>query len=89
MTLPTAKNHYVHFGMELYLIDGPYYCLVGTDTGDDALSNDVWRALMKAGEDTPIHNHYMTGYLTHLMPKLTKAIQVPYADRAKYITLSR
>jgi hypothetical protein len=27
----------------------------------------------------------MTGYITHLTPKLTSAIQVPYADRAKYI----
>lgn len=85
MTLPSASNHYVHFGTELYLLDGPYYSLVGRDTGDDALSNDVWRALTKAGEDTPIRNHYMTGYITHLTPKLTSAIQVPYADRAKYI----
>jgi triacylglycerol lipase len=86
LSLPSASDHYVHFGTELYLLDGPYYCLVGQDTGDDASSADVWQALTKAGENTPIRNHLIPAYITRLSPKLTNGIQVPYAQRSQYVS---
>ena len=85
-SLPSAADHYVHFGMELFLMDGPYYCLVGQDTGDDAVSSEFWKALTKAGENTPVRNHLIPSYITRLTPKLTSAIQVPYAERATYVS---
>jgi triacylglycerol lipase len=85
-SLPSASDHYVHFGTELYLLDGPYYCLVGQDTGDDALAGDLWKALAKAGEETPIRNHLMPAYIERLTPKLDSALHVPYAERTRYVS---
>lgn len=84
--LPSATDPYVHIGPALVLLDGPYYCLIGEDRGDEALAGSFWAMLGKEGPVEPMQDHLTPAYLARLSPKETNAVQVPWADRARYYT---
>jgi hypothetical protein len=83
--VPSAKDPYQHIGNALVLLDGPYYCLLGGDVSDEVLASDFWRTLAKEGALEEVDDHFMKAYLARLEPKLKGSLQVPYADRAKYL----
>jgi hypothetical protein len=83
--IPSAKDPYQHLGTALVLLDGPYYCLLDEDVGDDLLAADFWKTLAKDGAIKEVDSHFIKAYLGRLEPKLKAPIQVPYADRAKYL----
>ncbi len=82
--LPSAKDPYVHIGPALVLLDGPYYALISEDEGNEALSTNYWATLGREGPFAQVADHLTPAYLALLNPKLDAAIQVPYAERAKY-----
>jgi hypothetical protein len=79
------KDPYVHLGNVVILLDGPYYCMLAEDLSDDALAGSFWKALSAEGPVEPVQDHLMPAYIEKEKPKLTIAVQVPYADRAAYM----
>ncbi len=84
--IPSPKDPYVHIGNVVILLDGPYYCMLGEDRSDEALAGSFWQSLSAEGPIQPVQDHLMPAYIAKEQPKLTAAIQVPYADRAAYMT---
>ncbi len=83
--IPSPKDPYAHIGNDVILLDGPYYCLLGEDVSDEVLAGSFWQLLSAEGPLLPVEDHLMPAYIAKILPKITSAIQVPYADRAAYM----
>jgi hypothetical protein len=81
----SASSPYTHLGNAVVMLDGPYYCLLGEDTSDEALASDFWRTLSQEGPVAQVEEHFIAAYLARLAPKLSGAVQVPYAKRDAYM----
>jgi hypothetical protein len=86
-TLVSPADPYVHLGPAVLLCDGPYYCMIGEQYGDEALGPDVWRTVSQSGLRADILEHLIPAYLERLTPKLAGPVEIPWADRQKYLTL--
>jgi triacylglycerol lipase len=86
-TLVSPADPYVHLGPAVLLLDGPYYCMIGEQYGDEALGPDVWRTMSQGGLRADIMEHLIPAYLDRLLPKPAGPVEVPWADRKSYITL--
>jgi hypothetical protein len=84
-TIASASSPYMHIGNAVVILDGPYYCLLGEDTSDEALASDFWHTLSQEGPVAQVEEHFIAAYLARLAPKLAGAVQVPYAKRYEYI----
>jgi triacylglycerol lipase len=84
-TIVSASSPYAHVGNAVVLLDGPYYCLLAEDTSEEALASDFWHTLSQEGPVAQVEEHFIASYLVRLAPKLTGAVQVPYAERYSYI----
>jgi hypothetical protein len=82
--IPSPKDPYVHIGNVVILLDGPYYCMLSEDRSDETLAGSFWKALSAEGPIEPVQDHLMPAYIEKEKPKVTVAVQVPYADRAAY-----
>jgi triacylglycerol lipase len=82
--LPSAADPYVHVGPAVILLDGPYYALITEDEGNEALAGNYGATLKAEGPVEPVKDHLTPAYLARLEPKLLNAVQVPYAERARY-----
>jgi pimeloyl-ACP methyl ester carboxylesterase len=83
--IDSRMDPFVHIGPALVLLDGPYYSLIGEDRGDEVLAGSFWKLLAAEGPVEPVSDHLIPAYIARLTPKLTEAVQVPWADRARYV----
>ncbi len=83
--IASSARPYTHIGSAIILLDGPYYALVAEDTGNEALATDFWRNLPREGFVEQVDEHFIAAYLARLAPKVGAAIQVPYAERGRYV----
>jgi hypothetical protein len=86
-TLVSPADPYVHLGPAVLLLDGPYYCMIGEQYGDEALGPEFWSTVKVSGLRTDIEEHLIPAYLDRLTPKLSGPVEVPWAARKSYITL--
>jgi hypothetical protein len=84
-TLVSSGDPYVHLGPAVVLLDGPWYCLLGEQYGDEALGLDVWGAVKRDGLRGDIREHFVASYLERLAPKQETSILVPWDQRANYL----
>jgi triacylglycerol lipase len=82
----SVSSPYMHVGNAVVILDGPYYCLLAEDTCDEALASDFWHTLAQEGPVAQVEEHFIAAYIARLTPKLTGAVQVPYAERYAYMT---
>jgi hypothetical protein len=78
-------DSYVHLGPAVVLLDGPAYCLLGDQYGDEALGPDFWDTVKRIGLRGDIREHFITSYLERLAPKREASILVPWERRADYL----
>jgi hypothetical protein len=86
-TLVSPKDPYVHLGPAVVLLDGPGYCLIGEQYGDEALGPEVWRTVIESGLRQDVREHFIGSYLERLAPKQLRSILVPWDERARYLPL--
>jgi triacylglycerol lipase len=86
-TLVSPLDPYVHLGPAVLLLDGPCYCMIGEQYGDEALGPDAWRTVSASGLRADINEHFIASYLERLVPKLAGPAEVPWVDRQKYLTV--
>jgi hypothetical protein len=84
-TLVSPADPYVHLGPAVLLLDGPYFCTLGEQYGDEALGTDFWRSVKVNGLRADIREHFILSYLERLGPKAAGPIEVPWADRDRYL----
>jgi hypothetical protein len=84
-TLVSPTDPYVHLGPAVLLLDGPYFCTLGEQYGDEALGPDFWRSVKVNGLRADIREHFVLSYLERLEPKLAGPVEVPWADRERYL----
>ncbi len=84
-TLVSPSDPYVHLGPAVLLLDGPYFCMLGEQYGDEALGPDFWRSVKVNGLREDIREHFILSYLERLEPKRTGPVEVPWADRVQYL----
>jgi len=85
--VPLLPAHrYRHLGPALVLLDGPFFCYLPADfpeggPGPELLAN------ARQGERFPeqLREHLILDYLIRLEPKITGAVQVPFAERYRYL----
>lgn len=83
--LVSPADPYVHLGSAVVLLDGPYWCALGEQYGDEALGPEVWRTVRTAGLRADIQEHLILSYLARLEPKRDGAVEVSWADRHQYL----
>jgi hypothetical protein len=86
-TLVSPLDPYVHIGDAIVLLDGPYWCVLEEQAGPDPLAEDLWRSLRTNTLAGDVKEHFIASYLDRLRPKAVQAIEVPSADRARYLGL--
>jgi hypothetical protein len=86
-TLVSPADPYVHIGDAIVLLDGPYWCTLEEQTGPDPLAEDLWRSLRTNTLAADVKEHFIASYIERIRPKVARSIQVPPADRARYIGL--
>ena len=86
-TIVSRADPYVHLGPAVLLLDGPYYCTLGEQYCDEVLGPEVWRTVSTNGLRADINEHFIASYLDRLAPKLAGPIEVPWADRQKYLAV--
>ncbi len=84
--IDSRMDPFVHVGPALVLLDGPYYCLISEDRGDDVLAGSFWKLLASEGPVEPVSDHFIAAYLARLTPKIGSAVQVSWADHARYVS---
>ncbi len=87
--VPNPKDPYVHIGPAVLLLDGPAYCLLRDDVGDDAIASTFWKFLGDRSVRHDVEEHLIPAYIDRLKPKLVEATQVPFADRLKYVAAAK
>ena len=84
-TLVSPRDPYVHIGDAVVLLDGPHYCVLGEQAGSDRLAEDFWRFLKTQTLAGEVREHLIPSYISRLRPKVPQAVEVPAADRARYV----
>jgi len=84
--IPDPKDPYVHIGPAMLLLDGPAYCLLRDDVGDEAIASTFWKFLGDRSVRHDVQEHLIPAYIARLKPKLEQATQVPFVDRLKYLS---
>ena len=77
------NDKYAHVGPEVVLLDGTRYSyLSGHDAGRISVG-ELWRSLSFAS----LADHHMDNYLSRLSAKRNAAVEVPYDQRQKYVSV--
>jgi len=84
-TLISPADPYVHIGDAVVLLDGPYYCVLGEESKSEPLAVDFWRSLKTNTLRGDVKEHFIASYIERIRPKAAGAVEVPAADRARYI----
>jgi len=84
-TLISPADPYVHIGDAVVLLDGPYYCVLGEESKSESLAVDFWRSLKTNTLRGDVMEHFIAAYIARIRPKEVQAVEVPSADRARYI----
>jgi len=84
-TLISPADPYVHIGDAVALLDGPYYCVLGEESKSEPLAVDFWRSLKTNTLRSDVNEHFIASYIERIRPKAVEAVEVPAADRARYI----
>ena len=71
---------YHHFGRELLLLDGDYYCLLEERVAEEYKVSSFWENICHES----FKDHYMTNYIKGVNAKVLKSRLIPYDDRKKY-----
>ena len=85
-TLISPADPYVHIGDAVVLLDGPYYCVLGEESKSEPLAMDFWRSLKTNSLRSDVKEHFIASYIERIRPKAVEAVEVPAADRARYIS---
>jgi triacylglycerol lipase len=80
------QRPYEQFGKEIILLDGPYYTVSQGRLEEESESGAIWGLLKQTGARTAIRLHLIANYLVMLRGKDKEAIEVPYADRLRYLS---
>ncbi|MCX7037863.1 MAG: hypothetical protein NT005_01820, partial [Spirochaetes bacterium] len=84
-TLISPADPYVHIGDAVVLLDGLYYCVLGEESKSEPLAVDIWRSLKTNSLRGDVKEHFIASYIERIRPKAAGAVEVPAADRARYI----
>jgi len=84
-TLVSPLDPYVHIGDAVVLLDGPHYCVLGEDSESEPLAVDFWRSLKTNTLAGDVKEHFIASYIERIRPKVAGAVEVPAADRARYL----
>ncbi len=76
---------YVHAGDAVVLLDGPYWCRLEEGTGPDPLAEDFWKSLRQNTLAGEVKEHFIASYIERIRPKAGTAVEVPAAQRARYL----
>jgi triacylglycerol lipase len=82
------KKPYTHLGVEVTLLDGPYYSYLEEGNNGDPLGLSFWESLKskdQVKENVP--QHAMALYRSTILPKIQASQEVPYADRMDYFQI--
>jgi hypothetical protein len=85
--VPLLPPHgYRHLGPAVLLLDEAYFCYLNGDFQHERLAADLWQNRNR-GERVPeqFREHSVLDYLARLNPKLTSAVQVPFAQRWRFL----
>jgi triacylglycerol lipase len=84
------KKPYTHLGVEITLLDGPYYSYLEEGDNADPVGVDFWESLKSKDEvKQNLPQHSMALYRANLSSKTKSAQEVPYADRMNYYQIDR
>jgi triacylglycerol lipase len=78
---------YVHLGPEVLLLDGPFYACLEQRYRDGREEVPTWEHVVREKLAERLKGHLIAHYIERILPKLVEDIQVPYADRAAYLTV--
>jgi hypothetical protein len=84
-TLVSPLDPYVHIGDAVVLLDGPHYCVLGEDSRNEPLAVDFWRSLKTNTLAADVREHFIASYIERIRPKVAGAVEVPAADRSRFI----
>jgi len=79
--LDSIHGIYEHLGREVILLDSQYYVYLEEHNAERKSVGSFWKNI----EHESIEEHFMKNYLKNISSKLRDAVQVPYAQREKYI----
>ena len=85
INLVYREDPYVHFGGEINLLDGVYYCREKNGVTDRPLPKRMFTDLSRDDIDTLMEEHSIRTYVDSIRAKLDGAIEVPAAERERYI----
>lgn len=79
--LASIHGDYEHFGEEVILLDGQYFVYLDRH----GALHTVTQSFIDNLDDLSLNDHRIAHYCAHIENKLQGAIQVPFAEREKYI----
>ncbi|MBY4677411.1 lipase family protein [Marinobacterium arenosum] len=79
--LDSTHGRYEHLGEEVILLDGQRYVYLDQHDATRLSVDSFWHDL---GHES-IREHFMVNYLAHIRAKLAGAVQVPYAERERFV----
>ncbi len=85
VNLVYKEDPYVHFGQEINLLDGPYYCREQTGVTDRPLPPHMLEELSREQIRTFLKEHSIRSYVASIKRKLDGAREVPLSERDRYI----
>jgi triacylglycerol lipase len=87
--LAPALRAYAHVGQELLLLDGPYYVYGAPPIAEPGAAVPSLARVSRERMADRLYEHKIEHYIGQTRPKLTAAIQVPFADRWDYVRRDR
>lgn len=81
-----GERPYVHFGREIILLNGTYYCIADDKTANAPLPAGFLQELSVPRLSTLRREHNILSYVANLQGKLARLTEVPVADREQYIS---
>jgi len=79
------RLRYTSFGRVIVLLDGPFYCLMSGVEADAAMAAGYQVTFANDDVSREQRSHALRGYLDRLSGKVDNAVQVPFADRERYL----
>lgn len=79
--LDSAHGFYEHFGDEVILLSGPYFAYETASVADKQSVGEFWKNLFHQS----ITEHYMDNYLSNIVGKMGKCVQVAYTQKNQYL----
>ncbi len=76
------RNPYVHFGREIMLLRGPYYCLAPPGAPEPRLPRGTLTLERLAVFE---REHSIRTYVRNLRGKIGRSIEVPFSERLRYV----